>query len=68
MFEALTERAEMLARRRADEVRAQLAARLRAEGIAVDMDEGGVVLRGRGLRARLALEPALRWLTTELRR
>lgn len=68
MFDALTQRAEALARRRAGEARAQLAARLIAEGIAVDLDEGGVVLRGEGLRARLALDPALRWLTMELRR
>ena len=46
-------RAEALAERLADAVPA---------GIAVRAAEGGVVLSGRGLRRRFALEAALRWL------
>jgi len=71
MFEGLMARAERAARRRAQEASAELAARIESEapsGVAVAADEDGVRLTGRGLGRRIALEPALRWLTMGLRR
>ena len=71
MFEALAARAERAARRRAAALSAELADRIEAErlrGVTVAADEDGVRLAGRGLGRRVALEPALRWLSMGLRR
>lgn len=66
MFERLERHvraaAEAQAARRREEMAATLAAELPA-GIEAERTEEGVRLRGRGLRRRLALEPALRALT-----
>ncbi|MEA3064046.1 MAG: hypothetical protein QOJ27_481 [Sphingomonadales bacterium] len=65
MFERLTERGAELAARAAQRRRSELAETLRGEapaGIAVTEVEEGVVLSGRGLGRRLALEAGLRWL------
>lgn len=71
MFEALTARAQHAARRRARALSTELAARIEGEGLrglAVEANEDGVRLSGRGLGRRFALEPALRWLIMGLRR
>lgn len=69
MFDMLAIRAERLAVRRAAARRARLAARLR-ERVPADVaiaDEGErIVLAGRGLRRRAALEPGLRWAVREV--
>jgi hypothetical protein len=70
MFERIMRRATALASGRAERRAAELAERLKGatgRGITVDAVQGGVRLSGRGLRQRLALEPALRWLTAVLR-
>ncbi|HLL59543.1 MAG TPA: hypothetical protein VK391_06600 [Allosphingosinicella sp.] len=70
MFERTMRRATALASQRAERRAAELAERLKGaagRGILVDTVQGGVRLSGRGLRRRLALEPALRWLTAALR-
>jgi|GEM_PF-4083284 len=69
MFERITRRAGRFAERRATVRAAELAGRLGgvARGIKVEAVQDGVRLSGRGLRRRLALEPALRWLTAALR-
>ena len=67
MFERLIIRGAALAgkaaRRRRDELAEALREEAEAAGIRVEESEEGVALSGRGL-ARLALEPALRWLLT----
>lgn len=65
MFERLMERARKAAERRAAGQVLELTERMRAEapgGVRIEAGEGGVVLSGRGLRRRFAVEPALRWL------
>ena len=65
MFERLLLRSNLRAEERAQARAKALAERLADEvpaGIAVRSEEGGVVLGGRGLRRRYALDPALRRL------
>ena len=65
MFETMMERA----RTRTEAKRRELGGRLEAavpKGIAVEETEQGLVLRGRGLARRFALEARLRWLVAEL--
>ncbi len=69
MFERMIERAGRLARRRSDARRRELGERLEAalpKGIAVEETDEGLVLRGRGLARRFALEARLRWLVAGL--
>ena len=71
MFERLMLRgaalAEKAARRRRDELAEALSEEAPA-GLRVSGEEQGVVLSGRGLGRRFALEPALRWLSAGRRR
>lgn len=70
MFGRLTGRAAKLAEARAAGRRERLAGRLRAAamaGVAVGEEGERVVLSGRGLGARMALDPELRWLVAENR-
>ena len=65
MFERLRIEGAALAERAARRRRRALAESLGAEapaGVRVSEDGESVVLAGRGLRRRFALEPALRWL------
>ena len=66
MFEALTARATAIAARATDERKKQLEAALKGEaprGVSVRATGEGIAIEGRGLRRRLAAEPALRdWL------
>jgi hypothetical protein len=66
MFEALIARAAAIAARARDKRKKQLEAALRSEaprGISVRGTDEGIAIEGRGLRPRLAAEPALRdWL------
>ena len=70
MLERAIERARLRgaerARRQAGRL-AQAAAAAAPAGVAVEEAEEGFALAGRGLRRRLALEPALRWLVERLR-
>lgn len=69
LLEGLEARIEVQARRRATEVANRLADRLEEElpaGIGVDVSSRGVEFRGRGIRRRFALDPALRWLVAGL--
>lgn len=70
MFDRITRRAEAAAAERA-RVRARgLADRVRAElprGIEADAVNGGLVLVGRALKRRFALNPMLRWLFARLK-
>jgi len=65
MFERLTARAEAAAARRAEAQRARIAARIPA-ALHPEASADGVRLSGRGLRRRLALDPALKWLLAGL--
>jgi hypothetical protein len=70
MFERMTSRVQLLAERRARARIAGLAARIRDEvpkDVEVEETKEGVRLKGRNLRRRFALEPALRWLTERVR-
>ncbi|HEX8191348.1 MAG TPA: hypothetical protein VF552_00465 [Allosphingosinicella sp.] len=70
MFEQVQERVRRLADARAGRRRKQLAERFAADlpgGVSVRESDGGVHLSGRGLRRRLALDPALRALLGSLR-
>ena len=70
MFERLIERARLIAERRARARVLILTDAMAADlprDVAAEASEAGVVLRGRGLAARMALDPALRWLTAALR-
>ena len=70
MFESLAKRAAQGTERRAAARRERLAARLTEmapRGIEVGKDGERVVLSGRGLARRLALDPRLRWLMAEAR-
>jgi hypothetical protein len=70
MFDRMIGRALQLAERRAMERTMELTERMRTEaphGIAIEATSEGVRLSGRGLRIRIALEPALRWLLAGLR-
>ena len=65
MFERLTERARRAAEAGAGRAARALAERLESElppGIRAEATGEGVALRGRGLRRRFALDPALRGL------
>jgi hypothetical protein len=71
MFERLTKRAAALAEQAARRRRAELAEALRREapgGVTVGEEAGAVVLSGRGLGRRFALDPGLRWLLAGRRR
>lgn len=71
MFERLMIHGAALARRAAEGRRSGLAAQLREtapDGVEVSEEEGAVVLEGRGLERRYALEPELRWLLAGRRR
>lgn len=60
MFGGLMRRAEVAAAVRAERLRARVAAQLRAEpppGVTVSEEGEAVVVRGRGLRRRLVLDP-----------
>ncbi len=68
MFERLESRGEQAVEARAAERRDRLAARLReaAPGdVSVAVEDEAVVLSGRGLGRRFALEAELRWLVAE---
>ena len=65
MFEKLLVRAERMARRRASERAHELADRLAVElprGIRAERDGDGVVIGGRGIARRFALDAKLRWM------
>ncbi|CAA9494130.1 MAG: hypothetical protein AVDCRST_MAG91-705 [uncultured Sphingomonadaceae bacterium] len=65
MFERLLERALELAEERAERRVQEIADRALAElpsGITAAAQRDGVVLSGRALSRRFALEPALRWM------
>ena len=71
MFERLTALAGELAGKAARRRRDELAEALREEapaGVGVDEEGDGIVLSGRGLKRRFALEPGLRWLLAGRRR
>ncbi len=71
MFERLMLHGAAAARRAALGRRSSLAAALRdaaPEGVKVSEEEAGLVLEGRGLERRFALEPELRWLLAGRRR
>ena len=71
MFERLMVRAAALAqaagRRRRDDL-AQAWSEEAPAGVRVEAAEEGVILSGRGLGRRFALEPVLRWLIEGRRR
>jgi hypothetical protein len=65
MFERLLERGRRAAERRTEAEARVLAERLASElppGIEARVAEEGVLLSGRGVARRFALEPELRWL------
>lgn len=65
MFEGLTARAARIAGARAEARRralADAAAGLLPAGVRIEESERGLILSGRHLARRLALDPALRWL------
>ena len=67
MFERLMRRGGELAERAARRRRSALAEALAADapaGVEASESDGGVVLSGRGLGRRLALESGLRWLVS----
>lgn len=71
MFGQLTARVERAAQRRVEKLRIALAERIADDfpgGVAAEVDKEGVRVKGRGLARRFALDPALRWLLTGLRR
>ena len=70
MFENLGARAAQIAARRAADRRQRLAARLKEfEPQDVQVTDAGekILLAGRGLARRFALDPRLRWWVTEAR-
>lgn len=70
MFERLAERVRRRAQARARERSEALAAQLRRElpaGIDASARDEGIVLTGRALRRRFALERELLWLTGRLK-
>jgi hypothetical protein len=65
MFERLAAHGAALAEKAARRRLADLAEALRDEapaGVRVEREDEAIVLTGRGLARRLALDPALRWL------
>jgi hypothetical protein len=69
MFERLTAEGAALAEKAARQRRARLAGALRddsPEGVSVAEEGEVVMLSGRGLARRFALDPALRWLVLRL--
>ncbi|MFN3351857.1 hypothetical protein [Pseudorhodoplanes sp.] len=70
MFEKLAARAAEIAARRAAIRRGRVAAKLKElapQGVQVVEEGHGIVLVGRRLGRRFALDPHLRWLVTETR-
>ncbi|HEX8442085.1 MAG TPA: hypothetical protein VF631_00390 [Allosphingosinicella sp.] len=70
MFERLADRAERAGRKRAGALSAALAERVKDElprGVQVEVTGDGLRLSGRGIGARFALEPGLRWLLARIR-
>ena len=70
MFERTMSRVRLEAERRAKariEMVAERMATALPRDIAAEPTPEGVLLSGRGLRRRFALDPALRWLTSVLR-
>lgn len=70
MFERLTEAASRAGERRALARAAALADQMSAElprGIEVQATADAVVISGRAVKRRFAIDPALRWLTARLR-
>ncbi|MDQ8757844.1 hypothetical protein RCO27_16580 [Sphingosinicella sp. LHD-64] len=58
-------RIDVRARRAADQRRADLARQMAADApgdVTVQVEDQGIVMSGRGLRRRTALDPALRWI------
>ena len=71
MFEALTARAARIAEARAETRRRVLAEAARSAlpaGVRIEESERELVLSGRRLVRRFALDPALRWLLAGLAR
>ncbi|HVI99072.1 MAG TPA: hypothetical protein VM657_08410 [Sphingomonas sp.] len=68
-MERLEEAGAALAEKAATSTRERIAARVDVEvpGVAVRVDMDGIVLTGRGLRARLLSEPVLRWIGSLVR-
>lgn len=68
-MEAVLARGEAIAARAQDEAVARVAASAEHAfpGVAVTSDADGVTLAGRGLAARLADEPQLRWVGSLVR-
>ncbi|MGQ0588579.1 MAG: hypothetical protein ACT4N8_03455 [Sphingosinicella sp.] len=65
MFEAITGRVARIAEARAAARRRELAEEARSAlpaGVRIEENERGLVLVGRRLARRFALDPALRWL------
>ena len=62
MFEGMMARVERRARARAEARRRELAARLAGAGVAAEVEERGVLVSGKGLRRRIALDARLRAL------
>ena len=60
MFEKMMARIERLARARARARSRELAARLAGAGVDAEVEEQGVLLSGKGLRRRIALDGRLR--------
>ena len=70
MFERLMVRVKRGAEKRAAYRMARLAEAVQRErvgGVEVRVEGLSMLLAGRGLRRRFALDPALRWLTARLR-
>lgn len=70
MFERMTARAMRLAQAKARVTAGELADRMKSElpkGVNAVAEDNGIRLSGRQLARRLALDPALRWLTARLR-
>lgn len=65
MPESLRVRVELRVRRRVADLKERLALQL-PSGIRAEAEPEGIVLRGRGLRRRFALEAGLKWLIPSL--
>jgi hypothetical protein len=68
-MERLRARGRALAEQRAMEVRKQIAGRMpdTLSGVRAHVEGDGIMLSGRGLRARIMREPVLRWIGSVLR-
>ena len=70
MFGRLTERARLLAKKRAEQAARRIAAaaaEAAPAGVKVEQAADGVRLSGRDLGQRMLREPALRWLIERVR-